>query len=134
MSTRTNLRPNPVITNGNMSGNITSAVTILQSITLGSYGLSWSGTSPVGTIKLQASDDYSVFPNGLVDNAGTWTDLPLSVSVNDGTIATAFSAPVSGNTGTGYIEWSTGAYALRLLFTSTSGSGSLQAIFQGKVA
>ena len=134
MSTRTNLRQNPVITNGNMSGNITSAVTILQSTTLGSYSLSWAGTSPVGTIKLQASDDFSVFPNGVTNNAGTWTDLPLSVSLDDGAIATAFSAPVSGNTGTGYIEWSTGAYALRLVFTATSGTGTLQATFNGKVA
>jgi hypothetical protein len=117
-----------------MSGNITSAVTILQSVTLGSYSLSWAGTSPVGTIKLQSSDDYSVFASGLVNNAGTWTDLPLTVSLNDGALASAFSAPVSGNTGTGWIEWSTGAYALRLVFTFTSGTGRLQATFNGKVA
>jgi hypothetical protein len=117
-----------------MAGNITSAVSVLQSITLGSYTFSWSGTSPIGTISLEGSDDYSVLATGAVNNAGTWTVLPLLVSINGGSIASAQSAAVTGNSGTGFIEWSTGAYALRVVYTATSGTGTISGIYTGKVA
>ena len=106
-----------------MSGNLTSAVTILQSLTLVSYSLSWTGTSPVGTVLVQVSNDYSLNANGTVNNAGTWTTLTLSTS-----------ASVSGNTGTGFINLGTvAAYAIRLLYTATSGTGNLNVVINAKV-
>lgn len=130
MSTRTILRPKLVITNGDMSGSLTSLPTVLQSLTSGSYALSWTGTSPVGTVSFQVSDDYSLDPNGQVDNPGTWNTAPLSVS---GTTVTA--VPVTGNTGTGYIDiLGTGAYAARLIYTAGSGSGTLNVTIVGKVS
>jgi len=129
MSTRTTLRPFSVITNGSMAGNLTSTPTILQSLSMLSYALQWSGTSPVGTVSVQVSNDYSLTPAGTVDNPGTWTTITLQVS---GSAVT--SIPVSGNTGTGFIDIeSTAAYAARLVYTAGTGTGTLNAVVVGKV-
>ncbi len=129
MSTRTNLRPQVVLDAGDMSGDLVTDPTILQSLSCGSYALTWTGSTPVGSVSLQISDDYKLNPNGTVENAGTWNTAPISVG---GT--TVNSAPVSGNTGTGYIEiLGTGGYAIRLIYTSVSGSGSLTVTVNGKV-
>lgn len=129
MSTRTGLRPQIVINAGDMSGNLISQPTVLQSLTMGSYGFQWAGTAPVGTISLQISDDYSLDPNGQVNNPGHWNTAPVSVG---GTTMTAI--PVSGNTGNGYLEiLGTGGYAVRVIYTATSGTGSLTAEINGKV-
>jgi hypothetical protein len=131
VSTRSNIRPQSVILNGDMSlASLTSAVTILQSLTLGSYTYSWSGATPVGTISVEVSNDYSVDATGAVKNAGTWT--AVYFTLNGATVVN--SAPVSGNTGNGIIEWSTGAYAIRTKYTKGSGTGTLQAVVNGKVA
>lgn len=129
MSTRSSLPQQPVITNGDMSqASITSKPTILNLLTVGSYSYSWVGTSPVGTVQLEASNDYSLDATGKVQNAGTWNILP--VTYNGTTVNTV---PVTGSTGNGLIDWTTGAYALRTTYLKTSGTGSLQVIFNGKV-
>lgn len=130
MSTRSNVRPQPVIVNGNMGGNLTSMVSVLQSLTVGSYSYSWAGTSPVGTVSVQVSNDYSKYPDGTVNNPGTW--VTIFFTLNGAT--TVNSAPVTGNTGEGLIEWSTGAYAIRTIYTAGSGSGSLQSVYNAKVS
>jgi len=130
MSTRTTLRPQPVISAGDMSAvSITSAPTILQSLSLASYQLSWTGTSPVGVVTVQVSNDYALSPTGTVAVAGTWTNIYFPVAG-----AQAASLAVSGNTGNAFINLSDlGAYAVRLVYTKTSGVGSLTAIVNGKV-
>jgi hypothetical protein len=120
MSSRTVLRPYQVITNGNMASNITSEVTVLQSLSKISYDLSWSGSSPVGTASLQVSNTYSLDPNGNVDNVGDWQ--------------TVTTSSISGNTGTGFIDAITGAYATRVIYTATSGTGTLNATVAGKTS
>lgn len=130
MSTRTALRPQVVINNGDMSANITSDPTVLQSLSCGSYEIVWSGTSPVGTLSFQVSDDYKLTPAGTVENAGHWVTAPVSVSG-----ATVTSIAVTGNSGTGFIEiLGTGAYAVRLVYTASSGSGTMTATINGKVS
>lgn len=120
MSSRTVLRPYSVITNGNMVGNLTSAVTVLQSLSKVSYALSWTGSTPVGTASLQVSNDYSLDPNGQVDNPGTWQTVTTSA--------------VSGSPGTGFVDAITGAYATRLIYTATSGTGTLNVVVAGKTS
>lgn len=128
MSTRTNLRPQSFT--GSMAANITFPATVLQSLTSGSYALTWTGTAPIGSVSLQVSDDYSLDPNGQVNNPGTWNTAPLSVS---GTTVT--TVPVTGNTGNGYIEiLGTGAYASRIIYTAGSGTGTLTLTVVGKVS
>jgi len=114
------------IVNGNMAGNLISIPTICDKLSMMSYSYSWAGASPVGTVSVQVSDDYSEFPNGQVNNAGTWNTLPLS---SGNTVA------LTGNTGNGGIDvLQTGFYAIRTIYTFTSGSGALQVDFNGKVA
>lgn len=138
MSTRTTLRPQQVIpspqgspaNSGDMTMNLTSAPTILQSLSKVGYSLSWSGSSPVGTVSVQCSNDYTLDPNGQVGNAGTWNTMTLSY--NGSSVTTI---PVSGNTGNGFIDIeATAAYAVRLIYTPGSGSGTLTAIINAKVS
>lgn len=138
MSNRPQFSPYIVIPNPNgnpadsadMSTDITSAPTVIQKLSMVSYSLSWAGTSPIGAISIQVSNDFSLFPNGTVNNSGTWNDVPLLLS---GTTVT--SIPLTGNTGNGFIDIDQHAgYAIRLVYTATSGSGVLQAVINGKVA
>lgn len=137
MSTRPNLRPQAVIgtgstpaVSGDMSASITSNPTILQSLTIGSYAYSWSGTSPIGGVSVQVSNDYALNPDGTVKNAGTW--VAIYFTLNGSTVVN--SAPLSGNTGEGVIEWSTGCYAIRTLYTRVSGTGTFHSVVNGKVS
>jgi hypothetical protein len=138
MSSRPQLDPHQVIpspnatpaNSGSMASNIASEPTIVKKLSQISYSVSWTGTSPVGTISVQGSDDYSQNNDGSVRNPGTWNNLPLSYSSS---IVTAI--PITGNTGNGMIDIaSTGIYALRLFYTAGSGTGNLVAIVNGKVA
>ncbi len=131
MSSRPIFKPASVITNGNMaSASLTSAITILTNLSMISYGLSWSGTAPVGTAEVQVSNDYSQNGDGSTKNAGTWTTLTLSVAGSPST-----TVAITGNTGTAFIDIDQiAAYAIRLVFTKTSGTGTLQAVVNGKVA
>lgn len=123
MASRPILAPFQVITNGNMSGNITSAVSVVQNLSLISYDISWTGSTPVGIMSVQVSNTYSQNSDGSVRNAGNWTTLTLSAP-----------AIVSGNTGNGFIDiGGTGAYAMRLVYTRTSGTGTMQAFIDAKV-
>lgn len=130
MSMRPEIRPYNVISNGSMASSLTSLVTIIQKLSMVSYSYSWSGTSPVGAVSVQLSNDYSVDAQGNVSNAGTWN----TISFNDGTGTPVSSFAVTGNTGSGMVDVQTGAYAIRTLYTRTSGTGTLQVVINGKVA
>lgn len=132
MSSRTTFRPHSVITNGDMSADITSQVTVLQSLTRVSYQAIWSGGStPIGTFAIEASNDYELNPDGTVKNSGTWKALPIIL--DDGTVA--LSAPITGNSGTGIINADGIAeYAVRCFYDRTSGSGTLNVIVNAKVS
>lgn len=132
MSFRSELKPYQVITNGNMSGDLTSLATIIQKISLVSYTYSWSGTSPVGILRVQVSNDYSIDAQGNVLNAGTWSDVAF---VHGAGVPFAGSISVTGNTGSdnAYLTLC-GAYAMRTIYTVTSGVGTLQAYICGKVS
>ena|SRR5258708_1003988 len=123
MSSRPLLTPYPVITNGDMSlTTITSKVTIKSNMSMISYQVSWAGTAPVGTVVVQVSNDYAVNTDGTVRNAGNWDSI------------SATSSSISGGTGSGFIDVTTGAYATRLLYTKISGTGLLQATVKGQVS
>lgn len=124
MASRPLLKPFQVITNGDMSADIVSEISIIDNITGVSYAVTWSGSSPVGTCSVEISDDYTENADGSERNPGTWNTMPLSPAPT-----------VSGNTGNGYIDiLGTVGYAIRLRYTSTSGTGSMQAIVTGKVS
>lgn len=124
MASRPIASPTQVIVDGDMSGNITSRVTVIQNLSMLSYDISWDGTAPEGTISVEVSNTYSQNSDGTVRNPGNWTALPLSTNTD-----------ISGDTGVGFIDIDAlGAYAIRLVYTATSGVGVLQATINGKVA
>lgn len=130
MSDRPLIKPTLVITSGDMSGNLTSRVTILERVSMMSYAYSWSGSTPIGTVSVQVSNDYSENPDGSVKTAGTWNSLVLGYN---GTQASTI--PVTGNTGNGFIDIDSQAgYAIRTIYTAASGTGTLNVTVKGKVA
>lgn len=131
MSIRPEIRPFPVIENGDMSGDLTSNVTVIQKLSVLSYSYSWEGTSPAGEISVEVSNDYELNPDGSVKNAGTWNQ--ISFINTDGDTVTSFE--VSGDSGNGGVDIAlTGFYAIRTVYTADSGIGTLQALVCGKVA
>lgn len=123
MASRPLIKPNPVIVNGDGSGNLVSNPTIINQLSIMSYSAVWTGTL-VGTFSVEVSNDYSLDASGKTFNAGTWSALTLSGSI----------AP-AGSPGNGFIDiFGTGAYAIRLVYTATSGAGTINALFCAKVA
>lgn len=123
MSSRPLTKPHKVITNGNMSAPITSEVTVTTNLSMLSYAFSWVGTAPIGVIDVQVSNDFAQNVDGTVRTAGTWNSLPLSSTPN-----------VTNNSDTGFIDIDAMAgYALRVVYTPTSGTGLLQCTVAGKV-
>ncbi len=130
MSSRLHINPYKIITNGNMAGSLTSLATVIQQISMPSFTVSWAGTSPVGTIVVEVSNDYSRDAMGNTSNAGSWNALPFDVSG-----VTVTSMPVSGNTGSGFIDIRlTGAYAVRVRYVRASGTGTMQVTVNAKVS
>lgn len=124
MSSRPQFSPHYVITDGSMGTSLTSQVTVIQKLSLISYACNWAGTTPVGAISVEVSNDYEQNADGTVKSAGTWSELPLSSPT-----------AVSGNTGDGFIDvFATSAYAIRLVYTRASGTGTLNVVVSGKVA
>lgn len=107
-----------------MSSDVTSLVTNINMISCIGYTISWTGT-PTGTFSVEVSQDY-VAPVGVQDeplNAGTWVAVNLSVPV-----------VASGTPDTAFIDVDiTGAAYVRLKYTRTSGTGTLNATIAGKV-
>lgn len=122
MSSRPFLKPFSVVTNGNMATSITSEPTIINFISGASYDVSWTGT-PTGTFSVQVSNTYSENVDGSVRNAGNWATVTLSNSVTASGSADNAVINLAG------LE----TYAVRLVYTSTSGSGTLNAVICGKV-
>lgn len=123
MASRPILSPYLIINGASMAATITSPPTIVQNMSMISYDISWTGSSPSGVIYAQSSNTYSQNADGTVANAGDWNNLPLSTP-----------ATVSGNTGSGVIEIdATAMFAIRIQYVPVSGTGSLSATVTGKV-
>lgn len=107
-----------------MATDITSDVTIIQMLSMVSYSVSWVGTTPVGTITVEVSNDYTQNADGTEKNPGTWNELPLSST-----------CAVTGDVDNGFIDIDASAgYAMRLKYNRTSGVGNMTVILTSKVA
>ncbi len=123
MSSRPLLAPFSVVTNGNMNASITSDVTIIQNVSMISYDISWTGSTPVGEVVIEVSNTYRKNTAGEVQVAGNWTPLTLSDATN-----------ISGNSGNGFIDIDQlSAYAIRLRYIRASGTGTMNVTCAGKV-
>lgn len=109
-----------------MATSITGPATIIQRLPGISYDLVWTG-SPVGTFSVEVSNSYSINAEGAVQNAGSWTILPTS------SFTGTYPVP-AGTPGNGFLDVvGTEAYAIRLLYNATSGTGNLTVICCAKV-
>lgn len=116
----------PLIDSVSMATNITGPATIINRLPGISYDLAWTGT-PTGTFAVQVSNTYSQNADGSVANAGNWNTLPSAAFV--GTIPAPAGSPDHG-----FIDIvGTEAYAIRILYTAGSGSGSLTVLASAKV-
>lgn len=129
MSDRPLIAPNnnsPLVNAASMAGDVTSPATIIQRLPGISYSVVWTGT-PVGTFAVQVSNDFSLDSTGTVLNAGHWTSLPTSAFTG------TYPVP-SGSASAGFLDVvGTEAYAVRLKYTRTSGTGTLTVIPCAKV-
>lgn len=120
MGRKNNLLKYQNITNGDMSAaSITSDVTDIQFLDNVGLQLQWTG-SPVGTFSVQVSADYAISSiTGAVTNPGTWSTLPPAPT-------TASGSPI-------YIDLNQlSAPFVRVVYTKTSGSGTLQGYITAK--
>jgi hypothetical protein len=98
-----------IVTTGDMSGNISSGPVDISTLSNYSVQFTWSGTSPIGDISVQISNDGINFDN---------LSSPVSISSNSGTKVIKDS-----ESGYKYIQ---------AVYTFTSGVGSLNVILNGK--
>lgn len=123
MSSRPQFNPFPVFTNASMASTVTSKVTIIQKLSQIGYDISWTGT-PTGVFSVQVSNTYSENVDGSVRNAGNWTSLVLSTTPS-----------AAGSPGNGFCDIdATGAYAIRLVYAPSGGTGVLNATISAKVS
>lgn len=111
------------IISGNMAlTSITSAVTSIQFLDNIGVQLNFTGT-PTGTFDIQVSADYAQDSFGNVTNAGNWIGLTFG------------TAPVaSGAASTIYLDLNQlSAPWLRVVYTKTSGTGTLNGFVTGKM-
>lgn len=97
-----------------------------------SYQYVWTGSTPVGSVSVEISNDYSKNVDGSVRNAGNWTKIYFRVN---GAPTEVNEAPITGNSGTGFIDVPiTGAYAIRTVYERDSGTGTMTCIIAAKVS
>ena len=131
MSRKNNLRQFKTIDAGDMSANITSSITNIQFLDNIGIQLNFSG-SPVGDFQIEVSADYAQDLNGAVSNPGNWTPVLLGYMLSgsytmDDVIPSSVGSPV-------YIDLNQlSAPWIRIVYTATSGSGSLDAIITAKM-
>ena len=129
--TKNVLKPFQTITAGSMAGNLTSQVTTIQFLDNLGLQLDWTG-SPVGSFQVQVSADYSQDIMGNVLNAGNWSPIILEYIPTGGTLTIATSIPTSVGSPI-YVDLNqTSAPYIRVVYTSSSGTGTLNAYITAK--
>lgn len=115
------LPPNLIVDDGDMTqATITSDVTDIRYLDNISIQCIFTGT-PTGSFALEGSLDYYKI-NGAVQNTGTWTPITLS------------STPAaSGSAGNILLDLNQLSFPyIRIVYTKTSGTGTLNVYISGK--
>ena len=124
MSKKSNLKRFQTITSGDMSlSSLTSSVTSIEFLDNVGFQLNFTG-SPVGTFSIQVCMDYDADNR----NAGTWTKVSVQLGATAYTdIPASLGSPI-------FIDLNQlAAPFVRLVYTKTSGTGTLNAFVCGKV-
>lgn len=130
MSAKKILAPYQVITNGNMTGNLTGKVTNINNLDNVGVQLNWTG-SPVGTFSVQVSADYAQDTQGNVTNAGNWISINItywngSTFTTTSTIPTSVGSPIYLDLDLLSAPW------IRVIYTAGSSTGTLNAYVTAK--
>lgn len=128
MGRKSNLKQYHSVTNGSMAANITSPVSSIEFLDNIGAQFNWTG-SPVGYFQVQVSADYNQDQNGNVINAGNWTPIYFADTRIAGTnIPTTLGSPI-------FVDLNQlSAPYIRIVYTRTSGSGTLNAYICAKVS
>ena len=113
------LSPFQFLTAQSMTGSFNSSSIQLNTGTCISIQAVWSGGgSPVGSLKLQVSNDRGLQGGQQVsDSQASWTDVTSPAAI-----------AVSGNAGSAFFDFQkTAAFAVRLVYTVTSGTATMNA-------
>lgn len=131
MSRKNNLLKFQLITAGDMSlSSLTSTITNIQFLDNIGIQLNFSG-SPVGTLEVQVSADHAQDNEGNVTVAGNWAPIPLSY-ILAGSMTVATSVPTSVGSPI-YLDLNQlSAPYIRVVYTKTSGTGTLNAFITCK--
>lgn len=127
MSRRPVIYPSVNLNAVSTAATITGSAIIIAQLPGVSFDCSWTGTTH-GTLKVQVSNTVKLAPDGTALVAGNWFDLPSTAYMD------TLPAP-GGSPGTGFINVNPNvmAYAARLVFTRTDGTGALTATVCSKV-
>lgn len=118
-----------LFTSFNMGGNLTSKVTIIETISMPSFTIKWTGPA-TGRFFFQGSNDYELNPDGTVKNSGNWANITIKFGPGDDGDRYNI-AP--GDTSL-HVTVPTAAYAIRVFYQRTGGGGTLQSCtLNGKV-
>ena len=110
--------PYKIIDDGDMSGSLTSVITDVQFQDNVGIIVSWSGTTPVGTLTVEVANQVKDDPDSLI-----WDELDFGATIS-----------VSGNTGQHSLNIQSLPYTkIRLKYNRASGTGTLNAILTSKV-
>lgn len=133
MSTRPQNKPHLVITNASMGTSLTSDPSIISNLSKLSYQVVWTaGSTPVGTVSVQVSNDYYLNADGTPGNPATASWDTVALNYNGSVVTTV---PITGNSGHGTIDVeSLSSYAVRLIYTRASGTGTMNVTYVAKVA
>lgn len=115
------LLPSRIVAATSMASTVTSPPTNVQYLDNVVYQAQWTGT-PTGTFSVQGSLDYQQAVGGSVISAGTWVALPLSAAVTAAGSADQAEFDLNGIP----YPW------IRLVYTASSGSGTLDVYICGK--
>lgn|SRR5574343_709044 len=115
------LAPHQIITSGDMSGDVTSDPTNIQFLDNISIQLNFTGT-PTGTFSVQGSLDYQQTSPFAKAATGNWIDLTLSPSP----AASGSASQILLDLNQLSFPW------IRVKYTRSSGSGTLNAFISGK--
>lgn len=109
MGVKRSLNYSELVVSGDMSGDVTSPSTDILNMDRVGYQISWSGT-PTGDFSVEVSNDNS-----------TWIALTLSAVV-----------AAAGSADDAFIDVETASKYIRLKYTASSGTGSLNVHITGK--
>jgi hypothetical protein len=106
-----------------MTSTIHSEPLHIEMLSFVGFDISWTG-SPTGTFSVEVSNTYTLNADGSPGKPGNWTALTLSAAVT-----------ASGSPGNAFIDIDAiSAAFIRLTYTPSSGTGTLNAVATAKVS